>query len=179
MRENPKYAKYKHIDCSEIYNTYGKLFGDTGDAAKLPINTEGTNSSGSPNLNRGNSSMNISRRQSGEKQKGKQQKNRGSKKQYSARDVSASFEHMVSVGTDLASIARSHRNEEMSVVECVDELLSSGYVKEGDVLYLFALWFFRDKDNQNSYCAAKTPFLRFKFVKYCFERDNMSRERKT
>ncbi|CAI9758421.1 unnamed protein product [Fraxinus pennsylvanica] len=45
---------------------------------------------------------------------------------------------------------------------------------EGDRLHLFALWFLRDKDNRNSYCAAKTPHLRFKFIEYCFERDNMS-----
>ncbi|CAA3002994.1 Hypothetical predicted protein [Olea europaea subsp. europaea] len=156
---------------SEIYDTYGKLFGDTGDSTKyalsptklsqrgfnlstdsdredandmLPINAEDTDSSGSSNLNRGNSSMNISGRRSG-----------------------------------LASIARSHRNGGMSIAKCVDELLSSGYVKKGDVLHLFALWFFRNKDNRNSYCVAKTPFLRFKFVEYCFEQDNMSRERKT
>ncbi|CAA2993526.1 Hypothetical predicted protein [Olea europaea subsp. europaea] len=35
--ENPKYAKYKYIDCSEIYDTYGKLFGDTGDATKYAL----------------------------------------------------------------------------------------------------------------------------------------------
>ncbi|CAA2986420.1 Hypothetical predicted protein [Olea europaea subsp. europaea] len=141
IKENPKYAKYKHIDCSEIYDTYGKLFGDTRDATN-----------GSPNLNRGNSLMNISERRSGEKAKGKQNNNRGS---------------------------GAHRNGGMLVVECVDELLSLGYVKEGNVLHLFTLWFFRDKDNRNSYCTVKTPFLRFKFVEYCFERDNMLRERKT
>ncbi|CAA2969945.1 Hypothetical predicted protein [Olea europaea subsp. europaea] len=70
---------------------------------------------------------------------------------------------------NLASIARSHRKGEMSVAECVDELLLTGYVKESDVLHLFALWFLHDKDNRNSYCAAKTTALRFKFVEYCFE----------
>ncbi|CAA2964295.1 Hypothetical predicted protein [Olea europaea subsp. europaea] len=37
FHENPKYAKYKHIDCSEIYDTYGKLFEDIGDATKYVL----------------------------------------------------------------------------------------------------------------------------------------------
>ncbi|CAA2964294.1 Hypothetical predicted protein [Olea europaea subsp. europaea] len=122
--------------------------------------------------------MNISGRQSGDKRKGKQWRDRGNKKWCSAQDMSTSLEQMVSVGTDLASIARSHSNGEMSIDEYVDELLSSGYMNEGDVLHMFAMWFLCYKDNQNSYCVAKTLILCFKFEKYCFERDNMSRERK-
>lgn len=39
-----------------------------------------------------------------------------------------------------------HRNKGgMSVGECVGKLQSSNYVKEGDVLHLFALWFLHDK----------------------------------
>lgn len=43
---------------------------------KLPINAEGTDSSGSPNEDRGNSLMNISGRQNGDKWKGKQWRDR-------------------------------------------------------------------------------------------------------
>ncbi|CAI9781252.1 unnamed protein product [Fraxinus pennsylvanica] len=205
IKENPKYAKYRNFNCSEIYDTYGRLFGDTGDSTKyalsptklshrgfdlgtdsdreyggdkLPINAEATDSSGSPVEGRTNSSMNISAHHSGDKRKTKHRKGKAKKKMFGAREVSASLEQMVSVGTDLASIARSYRKGGMTIESCVDELLSSGHVQEGDRLHLFALWFLRDKDNWNSYCAAKTPHLRFKFIEYCFERDNMSINRK-
>ncbi|CAI9784885.1 unnamed protein product [Fraxinus pennsylvanica] len=48
---------------------------------------------------------------------------------------------------------------------------------EGDRLHLFALWLLRDKENRNSYCAAKTPYLRFKFIEHCFERYSLSLHR--
>lgn len=67
-----------------------------------------------------------------------------------------SLEQMISVGTDLASIVRSDRKRRMSVTECVDKLLSTGYMKEDDELHMFTLWFLHDKDNQSSYYAAKT-----------------------
>ncbi|CAI9780309.1 unnamed protein product [Fraxinus pennsylvanica] len=122
--------------------------------------------------------MNISGNRSGEKRKGKCiRKQRRKKKSYGAREVSASLEQMVSVGTDLASIARSYKNDVMSVGDCVKELLSSGHVQTGDEIHLFALWFLREKDNRKSYAAAETPYLRFKFVEYCFERDKQSRPR--
>ncbi|CAI9779759.1 unnamed protein product [Fraxinus pennsylvanica] len=205
IKENPKYAKYRNINCSEIYDTYGRLFGDTGDSTKyalsptklsqrgfdlgtdsdreyegdkFPINAEATDSSGSPVEGRAASSMNISGRSSGEKRKNKNRKGKSKKKMYGAREVSASLEQLASVGTDLASIARSHRKAGMTVSECVDELLSSGLVQEGDRLHLFVLWFLRDKDNRTSYCAAKTPLTKFKFIEYCFERDNASINRK-
>ncbi|CAA2959639.1 Hypothetical predicted protein [Olea europaea subsp. europaea] len=85
---------------------------------------------------------------------------------------------MVSVGTDLASIVRSHQKDNMSVDDCVSELLSSGHVEEGSPLHMFSLWFLRVKDNRNSYRAAKTPFLRLKFIEYCFEGDNQPFPRK-
>ncbi|CAA2985461.1 Hypothetical predicted protein [Olea europaea subsp. europaea] len=192
------------MDCSEIYDTYGKLFDDTEYSTKYalsplklsqrgfdlgtdsdqddvgdksPINAEEIDSIKCPNEGRGNSSMNIFRRRSGDKRKGKQRRDKGSKKRYSARDVLALLEQMVSVETDFSSIARSHCKGGKSMAKCVNELLSSGYVKEGDVLHLFALWFLRDKDNQNSYCDVKTPDLCFKFVEYCFERDNTAQQR--
>ncbi|CAI9776398.1 unnamed protein product [Fraxinus pennsylvanica] len=202
--ENPKYAKHRNFDCSEIYDTYGKLFGDTCDSMKyavsptklsqwgfdfstdsdrdggdmMPINAEATDSSGSPIEGRAGSSMNISGHCSGDKRKFKNRKQRGKKKMYGAEEVSASLEQMISVGEDLASIARSTEKGVMSVTESVDELLSTGHVQEGDELYLFALWFLREKSNRSSYSAAKTPYLRFKFVEYCFERDKNSRPRK-
>ncbi|CAA2978979.1 Putative serine/threonine-protein kinase [Olea europaea subsp. europaea] len=98
-QENPKYAKYRYMDCSEIYDTYEKLFSDTDDSTKyalspsklsqhgfdlgtdsdrngtddkLPINVEAIDSSGSPNEGRGNSSMNIFEMRSGDKRKRKQ-----------------------------------------------------------------------------------------------------------
>ncbi|CAI9758234.1 unnamed protein product [Fraxinus pennsylvanica] len=36
-RESPRYAKYRNINCSEIYDTYGRLFGDTGDSTKYAL----------------------------------------------------------------------------------------------------------------------------------------------
>ncbi|CAA2976285.1 Hypothetical predicted protein [Olea europaea subsp. europaea] len=110
IKENLKYAKYKHMYCSEIYDIYGKQFDNIEDSTNIR--------------------------------------------------------------TNLASIARSHRKGEISVAECVDELLLTDYVKESDVPHLFTLWFLHDKDNRNSYCAAKTTALCFKFVEYCFEQDN-------
>ncbi|XP_022847024.1 uncharacterized protein LOC111369658 [Olea europaea var. sylvestris] len=35
--ENPKYAKYMNLDCSEIYDTYEKLFDDTGNSMKYAL----------------------------------------------------------------------------------------------------------------------------------------------
>ncbi|CAA3013275.1 Hypothetical predicted protein [Olea europaea subsp. europaea] len=205
FQENRKYAKYRSMNCSEIYDTYGKLFGDAGDSAKyalspsklskrgidlstdsdrdnggdkLPVNAEGADSSDSPMDYRARFSMNISRHRRGNKRKSKQGKDKGKRKKYSAREVSESLEHMVSVGTDLISIARSHQKDDISIDDCVSELLSSGHVEEGSPLHMCALWFLRVKGNQNSYRAAKTPFLRFKFIEYCFERDNQSFPRK-
>ncbi|CAA2975992.1 Hypothetical predicted protein [Olea europaea subsp. europaea] len=120
--------------------------------------------------------MDISGRCSRDKRKGKQRREKGKKKRYNARDVSTLLEQMVSVETDLASIARSHSKGGMSVVKCVEELLSSGYVTKGDVVHPFGLWLFHDKDNQ--IYAAKTPLLCFKFVEYCFRRDNLMHQRK-
>ncbi|CAA3002632.1 Hypothetical predicted protein [Olea europaea subsp. europaea] len=37
LQENRKYAKYKNMNCSEIYDRYGKLFGDTGDSTKYAL----------------------------------------------------------------------------------------------------------------------------------------------
>ncbi|CAI9765258.1 unnamed protein product [Fraxinus pennsylvanica] len=141
VKENPKYAKYRNFDCSEIYDTYDSDREYGGD--KLPINAEATDSSGSPVEGRTHSSMNISAHHSGDKRKNRQRKGKAKKKMFGAREVSASLEQM-----------------------------------EGDRLHLFALWFLRDKDNRNSYCAAKTPDMRFKFIEYCYERDNMSINRK-
>ncbi|CAA2990667.1 Hypothetical predicted protein [Olea europaea subsp. europaea] len=118
--------------------------------------------------------MNISGNRSRDKRKSRHGKDKGKTKKYGARDVSASLEQMVSDGTDLTSIARSHQKDDMSIVDCVSELLSSRHVEEGSPLHMFVLWFLRVKDNRNSYCAAKTPFLRFKFIEYCFEHDNQS-----
>ncbi|CAA3001511.1 Hypothetical predicted protein [Olea europaea subsp. europaea] len=196
---NRKYAKYKNMNCSEIYNTYGKLFDDAGDSTKyalspskllqrgfdlgldsdkdnggdkLPINAEGTNFSDSPIDYKAYSSMNISGNRNGDKKKSRHGKDKGKRKKYGAREVSASLEWMVSVETDLASIARSHQKDDMSIDDCVSELLLSGHMEEGSPLHMFALWFLYVKDNRNSYRAAKTPFLRFKFIEYRFERDN-------
>ncbi|CAI9753409.1 unnamed protein product [Fraxinus pennsylvanica] len=179
VQENQKYAKYKNFDCSEIYDTYGKLFGYTGDSTKyavsptklsqrglefstdsdreyggdaVPINVEGTDSSASPD--EGN--------------------REGRRNRTVPMRFSVSLEQMVSVGTDLASIARSYQKDVMSVVDCVKELLSSGHVQKGGKIHLFALWFLRDKDNRKSYATAETPYLHFKFVEYCFEREKMS-----
>ncbi|CAI9769445.1 unnamed protein product [Fraxinus pennsylvanica] len=86
-QENLKYAKYENFNCSEIYDTYGKLFGDIGDSTKyvisptklsqrgfdfstngdrefdgntMPINAEATDSNGSPVEGRAGSLMLIS-----------------------------------------------------------------------------------------------------------------------
>ncbi|CAA2985590.1 Hypothetical predicted protein [Olea europaea subsp. europaea] len=125
---------------------------DGGD--KLPINVEGTDSSDSLAAYRANSSMNISGSRSGDKRKNRHGKDKGKEKKYGARE------------------------DDMSMDDCVSELLSSRHVEEGSPLHKFALWFLRVKDNRNSYRAAKTPFLRFKFIEYCFERDNQSFPRK-
>ncbi|CAI9781629.1 unnamed protein product [Fraxinus pennsylvanica] len=61
---------------------------------------------------------------------------------------------------------------------CSREVLASLEQLEGDRLHLFAPWFLQDKENRNSHCAAKTPYLRFKFIEYCFERDSLSLHRK-
>lgn len=114
--------------------------------------------------------MNISRRHSGDKRKFKA----GKKKKYDAREVSASLEHMISVGSDHASIARSNKNPDMSVDKCMNKLLYFGHVEEGSPLYLFSLWFLRVRENRNWFRAAKTPYFRFKFIEYCFDRDNQS-----
>lgn len=37
IQENPKYAKYMNLDCSEIYDTYEKLFDDTGNSMKYAL----------------------------------------------------------------------------------------------------------------------------------------------
>lgn len=37
IQENLKYVKYKNLDCSEIYDTYEKLFGDTGSSTKCAL----------------------------------------------------------------------------------------------------------------------------------------------
>ncbi|CAI9786124.1 unnamed protein product [Fraxinus pennsylvanica] len=163
IMENPKYAKFKNFNCTEIYDTYSRLFGDTGDSTKyalsltklsqrgfdlgtdsdreyggdkFPINAEATDSSGSPVEGRANSSMNIFAHHSGDKRKTKHRKGKAKKKMFGAREVSASLEQMASVGTDLASIARSYRKAGMTIGECVDELLSFGHVQEGDRLVL-------------------------------------------
>lgn len=92
--------------CREIYNTYGKLFDDTGDLTKnalplsklsrrgfdldkdidrddagdrLPMNAERTYSNDGPNEGRGNSSMDIFGRRGGDKRKGKQRREKGKK----------------------------------------------------------------------------------------------------
>ncbi|CAI9786058.1 unnamed protein product [Fraxinus pennsylvanica] len=205
MQENRKYAKYKDMNCNEIYETYGKLFGDTGDSTKyalspsklsqrgfdldtesdsgnrvdkFPSNAEGTDSSDGPIEVGGNSSMNISGMHSGEKRKFKRGKEKGKKKKYGAREVSASLDQLVSVGTDLASTWRSHQQTDLSIDECVSELLSSGHMAEGTPIHMFALWFLRIKENRTSYRAAKTPYLRYKFIEYCFDRDNQTLNRK-
>ncbi|CAA3026348.1 Hypothetical predicted protein [Olea europaea subsp. europaea] len=180
------------MNCSEIYDTYGKLFGDAGDSTKytlspsklsqrgfnlgtnsdkddggdkLPINAEGTDSSDCRAAYRANSSMNISGNRSGDKRKSRHGKDKRKRKKYSAKEISTSLEQMVSVGMDLASIARSHQKDDMSIDDCVSKLLSSGHVGEGSPLHMFALWFLRVKDNRNSYRVAKTPFLRSKYVR--------------
>ncbi|CAA2955146.1 Hypothetical predicted protein [Olea europaea subsp. europaea] len=118
IKENRKYAKYKNMNCSEIYDTYGKLFCDAGDSTKyalspsklsqrgfdlgtdndkddggdkLPINTEGTDYSDSPVDYRAYSSMNISGNCSGDKRKNRHGKDKGKRKKYGAREVSASL----------------------------------------------------------------------------------------
>ncbi|CAI9775414.1 unnamed protein product [Fraxinus pennsylvanica] len=106
---------------------------------KFPINSEATDSNGSPIEGRANSFMNISAHHSRDKRKTKHMKGKTKKKMLGAREVLVSLEQM-----------------------------------ESNRPYLFALWFLKDKNNRNSCCAAKTPYLRFKFIQYCFERDNMS-----
>ncbi|CAA3032043.1 Hypothetical predicted protein [Olea europaea subsp. europaea] len=135
IKENRKYAKYKNMNCSEIYDTYGKLFDEEGDSTKyalspsklsqqgfdlgtdsdkddrgdkLLINAEGTDSRDSLVAYRANSSMNIFENRNRDKRKNRHGKDKGKRKKYGAREVSASLEQKVSVGTDLASIARSH-----------------------------------------------------------------------
>ncbi|CAA2967923.1 Hypothetical predicted protein [Olea europaea subsp. europaea] len=142
IKDNQKYAKYKNMNCSEIYDTYGKLFGDAGNSTKyalspsklsqrgfdlgtdsdkddggdkLPINAKGTDSSDSLVAYRAYSSMNISRNRSGDKKKSRHGKDKGKRKKYGAREVSAALKQMVSVGTDHASIARTHQKEDMSI----------------------------------------------------------------
>ncbi|CAI9768391.1 unnamed protein product [Fraxinus pennsylvanica] len=113
--ENRKYAKYKDMNCNEIYETYGKLFGDTGDSTKyalspsklsqrgfdldtdsdrddridkFPSNAEGTDSSDGPVEVGGSSSMNISGKHSGDKRKFKRGNEFGKKKKWYQRGFS-------------------------------------------------------------------------------------------
>ncbi|CAI9781821.1 unnamed protein product [Fraxinus pennsylvanica] len=86
----------------------------------IPINTEATDSRGSTVEGRTASSMHTSGSRSGDKRKCKNRKHRGKKKMYSARDVSASLDHMVTIGEELASIARSYQKSVMPVAECID-----------------------------------------------------------
>lgn len=130
----------------------------------MPINAEGTDSSDSPIVVRRHSSMNISRHRSGDKRKCRYKKDKGKRKKYGAREVSTSLEQMESVGTDLASIARSQHKDDMSIDEYISELLASRHVEEGSSLHMFAMWFLRVKENRSSYRAAKIAFLHFKFI---------------
>ncbi|CAA2974577.1 Hypothetical predicted protein [Olea europaea subsp. europaea] len=118
--ESRKYAKYKNINCSEIYDTYGKLFSDVGDSTKyalspsklsqrgfdlgtdsdkddggdkLPINAEGTDSSDSSVACRAYLSMNIFENHSGDKRKSRQRKDKGKKKKNTVRKR---FQHLLS-----------------------------------------------------------------------------------
>ncbi|CAA2995162.1 Hypothetical predicted protein [Olea europaea subsp. europaea] len=75
LQENRKYAKYKNMNCNEIYDSDKDDGGD-----KLPINAEGTNSSDSPIAYRAYLSMNISRNHSGDKRESKHGKNKGKRK---------------------------------------------------------------------------------------------------
>ncbi|CAA3005377.1 Hypothetical predicted protein [Olea europaea subsp. europaea] len=180
LQENRKYAKYKNMNHSEIYDTYGKLFGDAGDSTKYALSPSKLSQWGfdlgtdSDKDDRGDK-LPINAE---DKRKSRHGKDKGKRKKYSAREVSTSLEQMVSAGTDLASIARLHQKDDMSIDDCLSELLSSRHVQEGSSLHMFALWFLCVKENRNLYRAAKTPFLRFKFIEYCFKRDNQSFPRK-
>lgn len=107
---------------------------------------EATESSGSTFEDKVNSSMNIS---------SKHRKEKGQRRKYSASEIFVSLEQMVSVRTDLISIVKLHHKGRMSIGKCIDELLLSGHVEEGNDLHMLALWFLRDKKNRNSYCATK------------------------
>ncbi|CAA3029779.1 Hypothetical predicted protein [Olea europaea subsp. europaea] len=105
VQKNPKYGKFRYNDNSEIFHTYGKLFGATQYSTKyasmptklsqhglnvssdydaqadfndmLPINAETIDSSDGPTEGRLNSSMDIFVGRSGEKRRGKQAQGTG------------------------------------------------------------------------------------------------------
>ncbi|CAA3017650.1 Hypothetical predicted protein [Olea europaea subsp. europaea] len=204
IKENPKYSKFRYNDNSEIFHTYGKLFGATQDSTKyaltstklsqhgldvssdcdaqadfndmLPINAETTDSSDGPAKGRLTSTMDISVGRSGEKRKGKPAKGRGKKKKFGAREVSESVDNLASASREFASALRSRDKGVMTIADYVNDLLTTELVQSGDELHLFALWFFRDVTNRVAYAAAETPELRFAWMQYCFERDKKSKE---
>ncbi|CAA2972917.1 Hypothetical predicted protein [Olea europaea subsp. europaea] len=207
IKKNLKYDKFRYNDNSEIFHTYGKLFGATQDSTKyaltptklsqhvldvssdcdtqadfndmLPINAETTNSSDGLVEGRLNSSMDISVGRSCKKRRGKQAQGRGKKKKLGAREVSKSVDNLASASREFASILRSRGKGVMTIVECVNDLLSTALVQSGDELHLFALWFFRDVTNRAAYAAAETPKLRFAWIQYCFKCNKELKEAKS
>ncbi|CAA2982142.1 Hypothetical predicted protein [Olea europaea subsp. europaea] len=181
--KNPRYGKFKDNDNMEIYHKYSRLFGGSCDSIKytltptklsqrgfdlgtnsdsddpndmLPINAE-TDSSDDPTPGRASSSMNISLRRSDEKHKGKHAK--GKRKKFRVREVSESMDNLACASREMASVIRAKEEGRMTLHECIDDLLSTGLVKAGDKLHMFALWFLRNFENRIAYSAAKTPEL--------------------
>lgn len=118
--------------------------------------------------------MNIFGKHNGFKRKCKHGKEKGKKKSTMIERFLLLLSKWLVLEQILPQFARSHQKAEMSIDKYVSELLSSGPVDDEVLLHLFALWILRVKENGNSYFAVKTPHMRFKFVKYCFEHNNQS-----
>lgn len=116
--------------------------------------------------------MNIFGKHNGFKRKCKHGKEKGKKKSTMIERFLLLLSKWLVLEQILPQFARSHQKAEMSIDKYVSELLSSGPVDDEVLLHLFALWILRVKENGNSYFAVKTPHMRFKFVKYCFEHNN-------
>ncbi|CAA2953886.1 Hypothetical predicted protein [Olea europaea subsp. europaea] len=183
--ENPQYGKFKNNDNTEIYHKYSRLFGGSCDSMKyaltptklsqcgfdlgtnsdsddpndtLPINVKTTDSSDDLTPGRASSSMNISLRRSDKKRKGKHAK--GKWKKFGVREISESVENLACASKEMASAIRAKEEGHMTLYECIDDLLSTGLVKAGDELHMFALWFLRNSENRVAYSAAKTSEMR-------------------
>lgn len=127
---------------------------------KLSIKAETMNSNDMPAEGGENSSMDISLVRSGERHKGKRAK--GKKKKFGTREVSESVDN-------LATASRSKDRGVITVLECVNDLFSTGLIESRDELHLFALWFFWDSNDRIAYSSTQTPKIKFVWIEYYFK----------
>lgn len=156
--------KLSYCDLNLSSDSDAKYWNDT-----QSINVETTDSNDGAAKGKLNLSMSIFVGRSRKKRKGKQDSGKGKKKKFEAREVYESIDNLASTSWEFASILRSRDKGVMSILECINNLLSMGLVQSGDELYLFALWFFHDKNNHIAYIAVETSELRFAWIGYCLK----------